>query len=399
MILGASVGWLGISMISDGLPALLLPYRLAVGGAPDATTLGGLTLFAILVAALLQPIAGWWSDRIGRTPVIATGVVVAGAGLALLSLSDELIYVFAGALLALCGVSVVQAGQQALLPDNVDSAKHGVGSGMKGAFDVGGALLGFLVLAAFLGSGQPGMAAVILLAVLAGGVAVGLLLLGRPRVVAAPHPWSEDLMRAPRTDDRALYRLIVQRLVFLLGIYVVGRFLFSFVGARFGLTPDEAAAQAGVVLLVLTAATVAASIPAGWLADRLGRTHLMQAGGVLAGMGIALLLVAPSIAALTVVGVLLALGSAAFSAGSWALLTDLAAGPESGRKMGIAQLGTAGAAAGAGAFGLLIDATDGIAPGAGFAVAFLLAAACALAGGFMWRQHTQPRPQALTVTR
>jgi MFS family permease len=190
--------------------------------------------------------------------------------------------------------------------------------------------------------------------------------------------------------------LIAVRFVFLLGIYVVGRFLFSFVGARFGLSPDEAAAQAGLALTVLAAATVAASIPTGWLTDRFGRARLMQVGGLLGAAGIALLPFVPTVGALVLVGLLIAAGSAAFSSGSWALLSDLAAGPESGRLMGLAQLGTAGAAAAAGLFGLLVDAGERLSPGAGYMATFVVAAVAALVGGLMWRVEVRiPQPEVV----
>ena len=55
--LGVSVGWVGISMIGDGVPALLLPHRLLSGGVTDATTLGITSLLGIALAAAVQPFA------------------------------------------------------------------------------------------------------------------------------------------------------------------------------------------------------------------------------------------------------------------------------------------------------------------------------------------------------
>jgi hypothetical protein len=111
----------------------------------------------------------------------------------------------------------------------------------------------------------------------------------------------------------------------------------------------------------------------------------MQAGGLLGATGIALVPFAPTIGALMLVGLLIAAGSAAFSSGSWALLSDLAAGSESGRLMGFAHLGTAGAAAAAGLFGLVIDAGERLSAGSGYTAAFAVAAGAALLGGLLWR--------------
>ena len=45
---------------------------------------------AMLVAALLTPVSGVWSDRIGRRPIFVGGAVVAAAGLALTASVDSL---------------------------------------------------------------------------------------------------------------------------------------------------------------------------------------------------------------------------------------------------------------------------------------------------------------------
>ena len=68
-------------MISDGVPALLLPHRLLADGQADATLLGLVTLVAIAIAAALQPAVGRWSDHVGRFPTMAAGAAVAVAGL------------------------------------------------------------------------------------------------------------------------------------------------------------------------------------------------------------------------------------------------------------------------------------------------------------------------------
>ena len=373
-LLGASVGWLGVSMVADGVPTLLLPYRLGGAEAGDATFLGLATLAAIAVAALIQPLAGRLSDRIGRPVVMAAGVAVAGAGLSVLVTASGTALMFFGLMLALCGASIAQAGQQALLPDHVELRRRGAASGLKGVFDVGGALLAFVLLAALLGSGQPELAAVTMFAVLAVSVSAGVVLLRRSRIASG----------GTQADDSAgssLAQIVVARFLVLLGIYAVGRFLFLFVADAWALSPEDAAAQAGTALLVLAALTVAASIPAGWLADRVGRRPLMVTGAALSAVGIAIVPFTREPAALIAAGSLLALGSAAFGSASWAALTDAVAPQRSGWHMGLAHLGTAGAAAAAGLFGVVIDAGNRLGPQSGYVAAFVLAACAVLAGG------------------
>lgn len=382
-VLGVSIGWLAISMVADGVPALLLPHRLLADGEADATRLGLVTLAAIGIAALLQPAAGWVSDRVGRVPVIAAGTAVAVGGLALMLAPGGAV---AGTVVALAGVSIAQAGQQALLPDRIGIPWRGRAGGLKSAFDVAGAFAGFLVLAALLGAGQTALAAgALALALVAGAVITRALVPTPPR--PAPSPQESDARPATAT----LARLVAARFLFLLGIYVVGRFLLLFVADRFDLGADAAGGEAGTILALLALVTVAASLPSGWLADRFGRRPLMLAGSAIGGAGIGLLPAADSLEAVLAFGALMAIGSAAFGSASWAMLADLTPPARAGRLMGLANLGTAGAAAAAGLFGPLVD-------GAGFGPAFALAAAVTLAGGALaWTLGDLHRPSSVLI--
>jgi MFS family permease len=366
-VVGVSAGWIGLSMIGDGVPALLLPHRLLQDGPPDATALGITTLVGIALAAAAQPVAGRWSDAVGRFPVIAIGSVVATIGLWLLGWTAA---AAPGAVVALVGGSIAQAGYQPLMPDRLPHRWRGRGGGLKSAFDVGGAMLGFVLLGAMIGAGRADLAAITLAAALVAGFVVSRLLLGTAAAVRADPTGSRPAI------ESAFVRVIAARFLFLLGIYAVGRFLLLFVAERFGYTADEAAAGAGMVLAVLALLTVVASIPAGWLADRLGRRALMIGGGLIGGAGITLVALAGSTMALLAAGSLMAVGSAAFGSASWALLADLSPSPRAGGLLGVANLGTAGAAAAAGTFGALIDKV-------GFGPAFGLAAACSVAGAIV----------------
>lgn len=383
---GVSVGWIGLSMIADGVPGVLLPHQLLSDGSMDATTLGLVSLVAIGFAAAIQPFAGWVSDRYGRVPVIVAGIAIALLGLVALRLPGAAVL---GAVAALVGVSIAQAGQQPLLPDFVAPQARGRGAGLKGVFDVGGAFLGFLLLAALLGAGDSALAAALLGGVLVASFGLAFILLHRrwPPVRVDSRRSLFDLAVCP-----PFLRIVVARFAFLLGIYVVGRFLVVFVANRFGLDADAASEQGGLVLAALTLATVAASLPAGWLADRIGRGGLMLGGGLMAALGMALIPLAGGVTVLVLIGVLVAIGSAAFSAGSWAVLTDLADGDHAGRLLGIASWGTAGAAAAAGLAGPLIDAGERAAPGFGFVAAFALAGALSVGGGVLGWRLARSRP-------
>jgi MFS family permease len=389
-VAGVSLGWLGISMVADGVPALLVPHQLAAAGR-GAGELGWVTAVAIGLAVAAQPIAGAWSDRVGRTLVIGAGLVLAVAGLALLLAPSVLLGATAAALV---GVSVVQGGYQGLLPNRVPAQWRGRAAGAKGLFDVGGAFAAFALLAGLLAAGRSDLAVGTLAIALVGALAVSMALAGNAkRVMARPRA---QPARRPQLS-MGFVRLVVARFLFLLGIYVVGRFLLLFVAERQSLGADAAGATAGLVLAVLTLATAVAALPAGWLVDRVGRPGLMLGGALIGALGIGLLPLAGSTALLVTFGALMAVGSALFGAASWALLADLVEGAHAGRLLGIANIGTAGAAAAAGLFGPVIDLVNTAAPGTGFTVAFfaaaLLAAAGALVGG-----RADRRAQTLSST-
>ncbi|MGH2381273.1 MAG: MFS transporter [Candidatus Limnocylindria bacterium] len=372
-LLAVSIGWIGLSMLNDAVPAVLLPHRVLRDGG-DASTLGLVTFAAIALAALLQPVAGAVSDRIGRVPVVGAGTLVAIGGLALLMLPGAAL---PAAVVALSGASIAQAGQQALLPDRVVDTWRGRAGGLKGAFDIGGAFVAFALLAAFLTAGRFDLGVVSLgIAVLASALATFVLLRSlRGRLADSMSP--RTVAGAERRAlPSSLAVIAIGRFLFLLGIFAVGRFLLLFAAEVDGLPVDEAAGASSGLLALLPLATAAASLPAGWLSDHIGRRVPMVVGSVLAGSGIGLLASSSSLDGMFLPGLLLAGGTALFGAASWAALADAVVPHEAGRMLGLANLGTAGAAAFAGLLGPLIDF-------AGFGLVFAIAAGLALLGGLV----------------
>lgn len=65
LLFGISVFWLALSILFDGVNTLVLPLQLSLlfDQNSQATALGLLTFVGLLVGALIQPIAGAFSDR------------------------------------------------------------------------------------------------------------------------------------------------------------------------------------------------------------------------------------------------------------------------------------------------------------------------------------------------
>ncbi len=380
-LVGISVFWLALSMLSDGLNTLVLPFVFA-GLVPDqqqATALGLLTFTGIAAGMLIQPLAGAWSDRLrarwGRRGGVLFGTLLTLLGLLAFSLGSTVAVIAAAYLLVQVFASTAQAAQQGFIPDLVPQPQRGRASGWKGMMDLGGAMLGFALLGQLLS--QTGKNAAVLAIALAFTVTCGLtLLLVREPRQAASGAGAAAAPEEPRStlQGSLFFRLVAARFLFLLGTYAVGRFLLLFVASRLGLSVEAAAAQAGALLAALSLVTLLAAVPAGWAADRFGRPVLMTAGVLLSAVGILGLSAAAGQWGILAGGGVMALGSAAFSSANWAMAADIAPAGAGGKFMGLANIGTAGASAAAGLFGPLVDAANRASPNSGFLVVFGLAA-------------------------
>jgi len=150
LLLGISVFWLALSIL------LLSGFAKQTS---QSTILGLITLIGLLAGALIQPIAGAFSDRF--YPIFARKGFI-GIGLILILFSRMLfasvqnIHAFLLGYLAIqVSASIAQAGQQGLIPDLIDERQRGLASGFKGFMDLTGAMLGLVLLGQLLGVGKP----------------------------------------------------------------------------------------------------------------------------------------------------------------------------------------------------------------------------------------------------
>ena len=388
LLVGISIGWIPLAFLFDGVTVLILPLRL--GG--SATQLGIVSFVGLALGALLQPLVGRLSDRfrgrIDRRAFIAVAAVPAIAGVWLLTGSSGALAALVGYVVIQAAAATVQAGQQTLIPEHVDAGNRGRASGLKAAFDVGGAFVAFLVLGAVLAAGDIGPAAIAITVVVAGATLLMLMTVPRDRTLAfVPSPVSRRMLDLPP----GLAALIAGRFLFLIGTYAVGRFLLLLVADRLDIAVAGAADEAGGLLALFTLTTAAAAIVCGWLADRISLRDLMLAGAVVSAVGILVLVPAAGLAGLLAGGLLMSIGTAGFITANWAATVAVVPAPDAGRLMGIANLGTALAAAIAGLVGVLIDLV-------GFSPA-LVAAAAVSAAAVLPIVASSRRPAHLTEAR
>src|SRR5215217_108830 len=125
LLFGISVFWLPLSMLSDGITALVLPTQLLplLDQSGQATTLGLVTFGGLLLGMLVQPLAGMLSDRMrssgGRRRLLSIGALGILLALVLFGQSSDLAPMVAAYLAIQLALSVAQAAQQGFVPDLV----------------------------------------------------------------------------------------------------------------------------------------------------------------------------------------------------------------------------------------------------------------------------------------
>jgi MFS family permease len=402
ILIGISIFWLPLSLLLDGLTVLVLPAHLLsiTDSAKTATRQGLITFVGLLAAMLIQPVAGLYSDRIhrqwGRWPFLTAASALAIVALVLFGISSQFLTILVTFTLVQMAASAAQAAQQGFLPDLIPRQRRGIASGLKNFMDIAGATIAFVVLGQLLAGGHtwPALIAIGLVILLFLPV-IALLVRERLSIEpdARPVPRLADVFRLDVHQHRAFLGVVLARFLFLLGTYAIGRFMLLFVSERLGLDVGGSSEQTASLLAVLTLMTALAALPGGWAADRFGRVPLMLLGATISAIGAILFGMAGSILQMLLFGTLLAIGSAAFSTGNWALAADLAPRGEAARFLALANLGTAGAAALAGLFGLLIDLANRLDAGAGFTALFAAAAIAFIASVLVVRWIVVPAQQ------
>jgi len=356
-LLALSVGWVPLAFLSDGVTVLILPTVLG----SDATAIGLVSFAGIGLGVLTQLLAGEASDRlrgrIGRRVFLT--IAAAPVLLALAALGGGIAPIVAY-LAVQVTANTVQAAQQTLIPEHVEPGQHGRAAGWKTAFDVGGSFLAFAVLGVLIESAGLMVAVVAIGATLVGAVLIMWL--------GDAMPTERRLIARPAPAAGALTRLILARFLFLFGTYAVGRFLLLLVEDRSG----AGAGVTGALLAGLTLLTAVTAIPAGRVADRIGRDRAMTVGAVVASLGIVTLIPSLELPGIVLGGALMAVGTALFISANWSATTGIVPAPGAGRVMAIANVGTGAAAAAAGLLGPVIDV-------AGFGTALAIAALVSVA--------------------
>ncbi len=410
-----SVHWFGLAYLWNGLHTILLPVIL-IGLAPAGlknTVLGGLTFAGLLLAMLVQPMAGAISDRSGwlgrfgkRRPWIMLG---AGANIVLLLAlagATDLLWVVVVVYVGLqVTSSFAEAALQGFLPDLVPPDKRGRGAGFKNAAQIAGFVAGVGLGGWLAGQGQVSWALVLTALVL---LATALWTWfgvdeepfhARRRGLAVGDAVRRVFVHSFRFDQRAAPgygRLLAGRAFLLAGYFALQGFAQYFVADVLAV-PNPAGVTA-LLMAIMGAAIFLLAIPTGSLADRVGRRPLNLLAGFLGVVATCALVFVSTVEQLVVAGGLVGASIGVFLSVNWAWAADLVPAEEAGRYLGLSNLATAGAGAFARLFaGPIVDIGNAWQVGLGYHVLFVVLASGMALGTVLLAGVRETRPARLAA--
>jgi MFS family permease len=385
----------GLGLFGLGLTAtlnILDPFmytekvRLLASPALKNSTLSLITITSLVVALFAQPLVGQWSDRSQtrwgrRAPFLLAGVIGLTLALALVVAAHNLWLLLLAVILISLSSNMIQGPWQALVPDRVPVLQHGTMAGLKTVLEATGAVIGVGLAGLTLAQGNLWAAPLAVLGLLWLILWLTLQTLRQGPATNAGPPSSTF------ENPLALFKLNLSHLPPALPWWMANRFLFwaaavsmrtfllNYLQDVLNLSPAETQALSSRIILLLGAGVFLLVLPAGAVADRIGRRPLLITAGLLAAAGAMLFVFLRDVNLLFLAGGLLAAGAGIFTSASWALATDIVPKEEGALYLGLANAATVLGSISGRLGGPVIDGLNGLTgtTTAGYIVVFGLA--------------------------
>jgi MFS family permease len=390
--------WLGLAFMWNSMHVIILPaiLLLFVSDERKNTALGMLTFVGLIIAMIVQPLAGAlsdrWSSRFGRRrPAITFGTLADIIFLGLMAVAGG-IPLLAVAYIGLQFSSNIAHGPaQGLMHDKVPKERMGVASGIKNLFEMGGLVLSSLIMGRIFQPASPENALAVIAVVLLVSATFTLFGVRERSTVSEGEeaPIRERIRSALRIDSREhapYWRLLLTRLLFLWGVYGIQVFAQYYIRDT---TPTvDPLKFTGDLLAVIVLSMIGSSVVAGYLSDRFGRKPMHVLAAVFVSTGSILMGFADSATNILMFGSIIGAGVGVFVSANWALANDLAPSGEAGKFLGLTNLATAGAGALSRLAGPVIDVVNNARPGEylGYNVLFVVAALMSVASVWVLRK-------------
>lgn len=418
-LLAVTAYWLAITTLWGAFTFSVIPRLVESKGVLGSSThplaglaIGVITTAGVLIAILVQPTMGAISDhtrsRMGRRKPY----ILIGTGLDLLFLTfaawafwnqNYWAFVVAVALLQFSS-NFAQGPYQGYIPDLVPGKQVGIASGLLGAANIAGNLLG------------PGLA-IIFVAILPGIVGFPEITLGLFAAIALvevvtmlitvlivpdrPAPpttktlrerafsaWGTDLLA-----NRDYVWLLISRLFVLTALVSLQAFAVFFLENAHHMDPDRAQSSQFPIILTVAVAALLSAVPGGWISSRIGRKPVLFVAIGLGVLGAVIIGLGPSYWMVVAGAVPIGICSGVFLGVDWALMTDIIPKAESGRYMGISNIAVASAGPIASTVGGLLVFGISLAtlgPEVAYRAIFLLMALELVIGAWALRRVTEP---------
>lgn len=367
-LVGLGLFGLGIASLLNILDPFIYTekVRLLAPPALKNSTLSLITITTLLVALLVQPLVGQWSDRTQtrwgrRLPFLLAGVVGLSLALVLVVAADSLLLlILAVALVSTCS-NTIQGPWQALVPDRVPVWQHGTMAGIKTVLESIGVVIGVGLAGLTLAQGNIWAAPLAVISLLWLSLLLTTQILrptstatGLPRSSSFAHPLALLKLNLSHLPP-ALPWWMINRFLFWAAAISIRTFLLNYMEDVLNLSPAETQALSSRLILLLGAGVFLLVLPAGAIADRIGRRPLLIVAGLLAAGGAILFIVLRDINLLFIAGGLIAVGAGIFASASWALATDIVPKGEGALYLGLANAATVLGSIGGRLGGPLID--------------------------------------------
>ncbi|MFH1639950.1 MAG: MFS transporter [Chloroflexota bacterium] len=379
--------------------AIILPLRLLefVSESRKNTYLGIITFSGLILAMLIQPVAGYLSDhttlRWGRRkPYVVVGITLTSVFLIGIGISHRFTTIFLTYCLLQVASNTAQGPYHAYLPELVGESERGRASGVKSLLEIlgGVALLypvAFLMDSYYLNKDVSllYLALLVLGVILLAVMAATAILVREPVFSANPfpgltNPWRRLKIGIPKNG--VFLRFLLSRLLFFLSFTTIQTFALYFLrDVAHVASPAAATARFSIAAV---SGMLLAVYPAGKLSDRLGRRPVGATSGFIGALGILVVFFFPQQYILIMLsGGVIGVAFGAFISTDWALATDLVPAGEEARYLGLANLATTGGAALARFIGPLIDLLNGQSTNQGYFAMLLICFGAILAGSWL----------------
>ncbi len=378
------------ALLTIVLPSAILDLQR--GG--HTAELAKLATLGAVVAILLPPFAGQFSDRLVRRgqrrgTLLRSAALANVVGLLVMVLARNIGQLTLGFLLAMLAQSVSNAAYQAFWSEAVLPEQRGQLAGYRGVANLLGTICG-LALAGLLG---PQSVLELMVVVIPIGAACTL------GVGESPHlPPGRNRVRVRSRRDFAL--TFAARMLVMLGMNLLMTFiLYFFKNVQHAPSPSAGTAAVGVLAL---AGAVASSILVSSWSDRTKRATLVSVAALpMAGAALGFAFLDQS-SWIFLFGVLFGLGYGAFISTDWALAIDTLPGQDNlARDLGIWDIASALPSALAPAIGgwlLLRELAFGLGYAVGYRWLFGLAGVCFLiSAAVVYQVGRPPKPRALKL--